>query len=42
MEGEKQNVVVVTDTSVLVNFLRIDRMDLIETSWPGAEPALSE
>ncbi len=29
MEGETLNVVVVTDTSVLVNFLRIDRMDLI-------------
>ena len=29
MNGEAQDVVVVTDTSVLVNFLCIDRMDLI-------------
>ena len=29
MNGEGQNVVVITDTSVLVNFLCIDRMDLI-------------
>jgi predicted nucleic acid-binding protein len=29
MSGEGQAVVVVTDTSVLINFLRIDRMDLI-------------
>ncbi len=29
MAGDGQNVVVVTDTSVLVNFLCIDRMDLI-------------
>ena len=29
MNGEGQGVVVVTDTSVLINFLRIDRMDLI-------------
>lgn len=29
MNGEGQDVVVITDTSVLVNFLCIDRMDLI-------------
>jgi len=29
MSGEGPGVVVVTDTSVLINFLRIDRMDLI-------------
>lgn len=29
MSGEGQDVVVITDTSVLVNFLCIDRMDLI-------------
>lgn len=29
MHGEAQEVVVITDTSVLVNFLCIDRMDLI-------------
>ena len=29
MSAEGQDVVVVTDTSVLINFLRIDRMDLI-------------
>src|SRR3990172_6802697 len=29
MNGEAQDVVVITDTSVLVNFLCIDRMDLI-------------
>jgi len=29
MSGKGQAVVVVTDTSVLINFLRIDRMDLI-------------
>ena len=29
MAGDGQSVIVVTDTSVLVNFLCIDRMDLI-------------